>query len=92
MCDVLTQELLVKENCSFVTSVIQGLTRNFAGKLLAGKKATWSERHAPSTTGNIFNEFRRQLRWGPTWREKRLNCGVPGENLISPGGFRLGPV
>lgn len=63
MCDVLTQELLVKENCIFVTSVIQeGLTRNFAGKLLTGEKATWSERHAPSTTENIFNEFQRQLR------------------------------
>jgi len=53
---------LLKENCSFVASVIQeGLTRNFAGKLLAGEKATWSERHAPSTTESIFEEFQYQL-------------------------------
>src|ERR1700733_12536313 len=53
---------LVKENCRFVTSIIQeGLTRNFTGKLVAGENSTWSEKRAPNAAKEIFKGFEDQL-------------------------------
>jgi len=53
---------LLKENCRFVTSVIQeGFMRNFTGCLLAGKEPTWSKQRASRVAQEIFDEFERQL-------------------------------